>query len=119
MSRLEVKVPDIGDFTDVPVVELLVAEGDDVEADAPLLVLESDKASMEIPAPEAGKVVSLPVKVGDKVSEGTVVAVLEAAHPDLPVYLGGGHQSAVGGSAGLLGHAVGPAAADLAAALTG
>jgi len=75
----EVKVPDIGDFTDVPIVEVLVGPGDEVAADDPLVVLESDKASMEIPAPEAGTVKELKVSVGDKVSEGTVVLTLEPA----------------------------------------
>ncbi|CAA9479843.1 MAG: Dihydrolipoamide dehydrogenase of pyruvate dehydrogenase complex [uncultured Solirubrobacteraceae bacterium] len=79
MSSLDVLVPDIGDFTDVPIVEMLVAVGDEVEADAPLMVLESDKASMEIPAPQAGKVAELKVDVGDKVSQGTVIAVLEVS----------------------------------------
>ena len=78
----EVKVPDIGDFTDVPIVEVLVGPGDEVGADDPLVVLESDKASMEIPAPQAGKVAELKVAVGDKVSEGTVVLTLEPAGGD-------------------------------------
>jgi pyruvate dehydrogenase E2 component (dihydrolipoamide acetyltransferase) len=73
----DVTVPDIGDFTDVPIVEVLVAEGDEVAADDPLVVLESDKASMEVPAPEAGTVKELKVAVGDTVSEGTVVLTLE------------------------------------------
>jgi pyruvate dehydrogenase E2 component (dihydrolipoamide acetyltransferase) len=76
---MEVAVPDIGDFTDVPIVEVLVAPGDEVEADAPLVVLESDKASMEIPAPQAGTVKELKVAVGDKVSQGTLVLTLEAS----------------------------------------
>jgi len=79
VSTVDVLVPDIGDFTDVPIVELLVSEGDEVEADAPLVVLESDKASMEIPAPQAGTVKELKVAVGDKVSEGSPIAVLEVA----------------------------------------
>jgi dihydrolipoamide dehydrogenase len=77
MTTLDVLVPDIGDFTDVPVAEVLVAVGDDVAADDPLVVLESDKASMEIPAPQAGKVKELKVGVGDTVSEGSPVVVLE------------------------------------------
>ncbi len=77
-AAVDVIVPDIGDYTDVPVVEVLVAVGDVVAADAPLVVLESDKASMEIPAPQAGTVKELRVKVGDTVSEGSVVAVIEA-----------------------------------------
>ena len=72
-------VPDIGDYADVPVVELLVALGDVVAVDDPLLVLESDKASMEIPAPAAGTVSELRVAVGDKVSEGSVLAVIAAS----------------------------------------
>jgi pyruvate dehydrogenase E2 component (dihydrolipoamide acetyltransferase) len=75
----EVKVPDIGDFEDVPVIEILVAPGDTVEVEQPLVVLESDKATMEVPSPSAGKVVELKVQVGDKVSEGTVVLTLDAA----------------------------------------
>ncbi|MCW3001132.1 MAG: lpdA, partial [Conexibacter sp.] len=61
MPSLDVLVPDIGDFTDVPVAELLVAVGDEVAADDPLIVLESDKSSMEIPAPQAGTVKELKV----------------------------------------------------------
>ncbi|MDQ3092987.1 MAG: biotin/lipoyl-binding protein, partial [Actinomycetota bacterium] len=74
---LEVSVPDIGEFTDVPVVEVLVAVGDEVEVEAPLIVLETDKASMEVPAPQAGTVSEVKVSVGDTVSEGTVIATLE------------------------------------------
>lgn len=75
----EVKVPDIGDFTDVPVIEVLVAPGDTVDKDAPLVTLESDKATMEIPAPFAGVVQELLVKLGDRVSEGSAIARMEAA----------------------------------------
>ena len=88
MSTLDVLVPDIGDFTDVPIVELLVAPGDAVEADQPLVVLESDKASMEIPAPEAGTVKELKVGVGDKVSEGALIALLEVAGAAAESYAG-------------------------------
>ncbi|QEC47370.1 dihydrolipoyl dehydrogenase [Baekduia soli] len=79
MTTLDVLVPDIGDFTDVPVAEILVAVGDEVAADDPLVVLESDKSSMEIPAPEAGTVRELRVAVGDKVAQGTALVVLEVA----------------------------------------
>jgi pyruvate dehydrogenase E2 component (dihydrolipoamide acetyltransferase) len=72
----EVKVPDIGDFKDVPIIEVLVKPGDEVGADDPLIVLESDKATMEVPAPAAGRVRDLLVKVGDRVSEGSPVLVL-------------------------------------------
>jgi pyruvate dehydrogenase E2 component (dihydrolipoamide acetyltransferase) len=74
----QVAVPDIGDFSDVPVIEVLVAEGDSVEVDSPLVTLESDKATMEIPAPVAGVVDKLLVKLGDKVSEGTPIATIAA-----------------------------------------
>ena len=74
----EVKVPDIGDFTDVPVIEVLVSPGDTVAAEDPLIVLESDKASMDVPSPEAGTVGELLVKVGDKVSKGTPILTLES-----------------------------------------
>jgi pyruvate dehydrogenase E2 component (dihydrolipoamide acetyltransferase) len=72
----EVRVPDIGDFKDVPVIEVLVKPGDTVKAEDPLVTLESDKATMDVPAPLGGKVEALRVKVGDKVSEGTVVLTL-------------------------------------------
>jgi pyruvate dehydrogenase E2 component (dihydrolipoamide acetyltransferase) len=72
----EVKVPDIGDFKDVPVIELHVKEGDAVNADDPLVSLESDKATMEVPAPSAGKVEKILVKIGDKVSQGTPIVLM-------------------------------------------
>ncbi|MCB1797136.1 MAG: dihydrolipoamide acetyltransferase, partial [Candidatus Competibacteraceae bacterium] len=74
----EATVPDIGDFADIPVIEVLVAVGDTVKADQGLVTLESDKATMEVPAPFAGIVRELKVKVGDNVSEGAVVAMIEA-----------------------------------------
>ena len=73
----EVKVPDIGDFDSVPIIEIHVAEGDTVAAEDPLVTLESDKAAMDVPSPAAGVVRSLKVSVGDKVSEGAVILVLE------------------------------------------
>jgi len=72
----DVKIPDIGDFHDVPVIEILVKPGDVVKAEQPLLTLESDKASMEVPSPADGTIGELRVKVGDKVSEGTVILTL-------------------------------------------
>jgi pyruvate dehydrogenase E2 component (dihydrolipoamide acetyltransferase) len=77
-----VEVPDIGDFTDVPIIEILVSAGDQVAADDPLLTLESDKATMDVPAPFAGTVRELQVKVGDKVSEGTPLLTIEPASSD-------------------------------------
>jgi pyruvate dehydrogenase E2 component (dihydrolipoamide acetyltransferase) len=73
----EVKVPDIGDFKDVPIIEIQVKKGDTVNADDPLITLESDKATMEVPAPLAGMVQGLYVQVGDRVSEGTPILVLQ------------------------------------------
>ena len=81
MSTIEVKVPDIGDFHDIPVIEVLVKAGDAVAVDDSLVTLESDKATMDVPSPAAGVVRDVRLKVGDKVSEGTVVLVLEAPSP--------------------------------------
>jgi pyruvate dehydrogenase E2 component (dihydrolipoamide acetyltransferase) len=72
----EVRVPDIGDFKDVPVIEIMVQPGDSVKPEDPLISLESDKATMDVPAPLGGKVGELKVKVGDKVSQGTVILTL-------------------------------------------
>ncbi|ROH93847.1 dihydrolipoyllysine-residue acetyltransferase [Stagnimonas aquatica] len=78
MSKLQdVKVPDLGGSSDVPVIEVLVKDGDAIEKDAVLLVLESDKATMEVPAPAAGVVRGLVVKVGDKLSQGSLICQLE------------------------------------------
>ena len=77
-NMVEVKVPDIGGYDDVPVIEMLVAVGDTVSKDQGLVTLESDKATMEVPSSAAGVVKELKVKVGDAVSEGAVVVVLEA-----------------------------------------
>ena len=78
MALIDVKVPDIGDFKDVAVIELLVKPGDSVQAEQSLITVESDKASMEIPCSQAGVIKELKVKLGDKVNEGDVIAVLEA-----------------------------------------
>lgn len=79
MSVIDIVVPDIGDFSDVEVIEVMVKEGDAVAAEQSLVTVESDKASMEIPCTAAGKIVSLTVKVGDKVSKGSVLGKLEEA----------------------------------------
>jgi len=79
VAAIEVKVPDIGDFKDVPVIEVMVHPGDSVKKDDSLLTLESDKATMEIPAPFAGTVKDILVKAGDKVSEGVAILTMEAA----------------------------------------
>jgi pyruvate dehydrogenase E2 component (dihydrolipoamide acetyltransferase) len=78
MSVMEVKVPDIGEFKDVPIIEIAVKPGDVVKTDDPLVTLESDKATMEVPAPSEGKVVQVLVKIGDKVSQGSPIVKLEA-----------------------------------------
>jgi len=78
MALVEVKVPDIGDFSEVAVIELLVKPGDTVKPEQSLITVESDKASMEIPSSHGGVVKELKVKLGDKVSEGSVVLMLEA-----------------------------------------
>jgi pyruvate dehydrogenase E2 component (dihydrolipoamide acetyltransferase) len=84
MSTIEVKVPDIGDFSDVPVIEVFVKPGDTVKAEDSLVTLESDKATMDVPAPTAGVVIELKVKVGDKVHEGSVILTLDAAGTPAP-----------------------------------
>ncbi|MFS2045409.1 biotin/lipoyl-containing protein, partial [Stenotrophomonas geniculata] len=75
----EALVPDIGDYSDIPVIEVLVAVGDTVKKDQGLVTLESDKATMEVPSSVAGVVKELKVKVGDSLSEGKVVALIEVA----------------------------------------
>ena len=82
---IEVKVPDIGDFKDVPVIEIHVKPGDSIKADDPLLTLESDKATMDVPADRDGTVEAVLVKVGDRVSEGSAVITLKAAAGEAPV----------------------------------
>ncbi|MFO1493452.1 MAG: dihydrolipoyl dehydrogenase [Lysobacterales bacterium] len=84
MAKLEIRVPDIGSYKNVPVIEWLVKVGDSVRKDQGLLTLESDKATMEVPASAAGTVLELKVKVGDSVSEGSVIAVIEAADAAAP-----------------------------------
>ena len=82
---IEVKVPDIGDFKDVPVIEIHVKPGDSIKADDPLVTLESDKATMDVPADRDGTVEAVLIKVGDRVSEGSAVATLKAADSEAPV----------------------------------
>ena len=79
MSAIEVKVPDIGDFKEVEVIELMVKVGDTIKVDQSLITVESDKASMEIPSSHAGVVTEIKVKVGDKVAEGSLLVVVEAS----------------------------------------
>ncbi|MBN6150433.1 dihydrolipoyl dehydrogenase [Xanthomonas sp. AmX2] len=84
MAVIEVKVPDIGDYSDVPVIEVLVAVGDTVKKDQGLLTLESDKATLEVPAAAAGVIKELKVKLGDTLSEGAVIALLETEDAAAP-----------------------------------
>src|SRR6478672_8848678 len=84
-NLVEVKVPDIGDFKDVAIIELLVKPGEVVAVDTALIMVESDKASMEIPSSHAGTVKDIRVKLGDKVSEGSVILLVEAAGAAAPV----------------------------------
>ncbi len=80
MAQLtEIRLPDIGDFNDVPVIELLVKPGDTVEKETSLITLETDKATMEVPSPQAGVVKDINVKIGDKISEGSLILTLETA----------------------------------------
>ncbi len=84
MAAIEIAVPDIGDFKDVPVIEVLVKPGDAVKKEDALVTLESDKATMDVPSPHAGTVKELRVKVGDKVSRGSLIAVLEGEEAKAP-----------------------------------
>src|SRR6186713_1477408 len=85
MAVVDIQVPDIGDFDEVTVIELLVKPGDTVKAEQSLITVESDKASMEIPSSHAGTVKELKLKIGDTVNQGTVVLVMDAAGAAAPV----------------------------------
>ncbi|MCW9009857.1 dihydrolipoyllysine-residue acetyltransferase [Marinobacter sp.] len=82
MSEQEIKVPDLGGADEVEIIEIIVSEGDSVEEEDPILTVESDKASVELPAPAAGKITKITVKVGDKVKEGDVIGMLAASGDD-------------------------------------
>jgi pyruvate dehydrogenase E2 component (dihydrolipoamide acetyltransferase) len=79
LSTIEVKVPDIGDFTDIPIIEIFVKPGDAVKAEDSLITLESDKATMDVPSPAAGTVKEVRVKVGDRVSEGSPIVIVDTS----------------------------------------
>ena len=83
-NLIEVKVPDIGDFKNIPVIEVLVKPGDKVEKEDSLITLESDKATMEVPSPVAGIIKELKIKPGDKLSEGSLILMLESASSAAP-----------------------------------
>ncbi len=97
---VELKVPDIGGFGDVPVIEVLVAPGETIAKEAPLITLESDKATMEVPASEAGTIRELRVKVGDKVSQGTVIATLATTASETTLRQAQGDTAAGHGASG-------------------
>ncbi|MEQ1439201.1 dihydrolipoyllysine-residue acetyltransferase [Fontimonas sp. SYSU GA230001] len=97
-SRSEVRIPDIGNYHDVPVIEVLVKDGDRVARDQPLVVLESDKATMEVPAPADGVVSGLALKVGDKVSQGDRVCTLTGAVETAPMSAAAKRSAAVPGA---------------------
>ena len=84
-NTVDVRVPDIGDFEHVEIIEVLVSEGDSVNVEDSIITLESDKATMEIPAPHSGTVSSIAVKVGDKVSEGDLILTMTADSADASV----------------------------------
>src|SRR3954462_2642847 len=107
----DVVVPDIGDFSDVPIIEVMVAPGDTVAEEDPLVTLESDKATMDVPSPFGGVVQELKVKTGDTVSEGSPLMTLEVSGADGAAAESGNGASASGGvttpaaEAGAAGHA--------------
>ena len=78
-STIEVLVPDIGGFTDVSVIDVLVEDGQQIEKETPLITLETEKAAMDVPAPAAGRIKQLKIKRGDKVSQGSLILLLEAS----------------------------------------
>jgi dihydrolipoamide dehydrogenase len=106
-TLIEIKVPDIGDFHDVPVIEVLVKPGDAIQAETPLLTLESDKATLEVPSPAGGVVKEVRVKVGDKVSQGVLVLLLESGSAS-PSPLPGGEGAAADMECDLLVLGAGP-----------
>lgn len=88
MTELKkILIPDIGDFKDIPIIEVLIKAGDEVKAEDSLITLESDKATIEIPSPYSGRIKEIFVKAGDKVSEGTAVLTLEVSDSDHAIVL--------------------------------
>src|SRR5579875_3744130 len=94
MASQAITVPDIGDFEDVPIIEILVSVGDTVSAEDPLVTLESDKATMDVPAPAGGTIESIDVSIGDRVSQGSKLMTLSGDGD------GDGDESSEAGSAG-------------------
>ena len=83
-SPIEVRVPDIGGFKDVSVIDVLVKDGQQIDKETPLVTIETEKAAMDVPAPVAGKIAQVKLKTGDKVSEGSVILLLEATADAVP-----------------------------------
>ena len=83
MSKKNIKVPNIGEFKDVEVIEVLIKDGQEIQKNDPLITIESDKSSVEIPSTESGRVSSLKVKIGDKVSEGSDILELEIKEKEI------------------------------------
>ena len=111
-TLVEVKVPDIGDFKDVPVIEVLVKPGDAIKTESALVTLESDKATMDVPSPVDGVVKEIKVKLGDKVSEGRVLLTVDADAAPAGVaptqkIKEGGHSTAAGAPVGRLRRCIG------------
>ena len=119
MSMIEVKVPDIGDFSEVPIIELFVKVGDTLKAEEPICTLESDKATMDVPSPAAGVVAELRVKVGDKVGEGAVLLKLDTAGAGAAAPAASSAPAAAPASAPVAAPASAPVAAPAAAAHAG
>src|SRR5258706_2447231 len=114
-QAIEVKVPDIGDYTDIPVIEVLVKAGDTVEKEQSLVTLESDKATMDVRSSAAGTVKEVKVKVGDNVSEGSLIVVLESAEGGAAVAAAQKPAQPNGAAAAPAAPAAQPAAAQVAA----
>lgn len=115
MSLIDVKVPDIGDFKNIPVIEIAVKTGDEVKADDPLITLESDKATLDVPAPQAGRVAEILVKIGDKVSMGSAIVRLEDGASGTAAKAPDSKPSAANGKAATAPAAAAPVAAKQAA----
>ena len=83
-NKIELRVPDIGDFKDVEIIEIPIGPGDTIKTDDTVIVLESDKATLDVPSDQAGKIVELKVAAGDTVSQGSVIALIESAEQAAP-----------------------------------
>src|ERR1700728_5347499 len=111
-SSIEVRVPDIGGFKDVHVIEILVKDAQQIEKDTPLVTIETEKAAMDVPSPVAGKIAQVKLKTGDKVSEGSLILLIEPATAAAPADKGAAAsapgKAAEAGTAPALGNASAP-----------